>query len=170
VSFGGRRARGKEVESTPAQAKERALRLLSVRSRSHAELFRRLRMAGFVEPDIETALADLEGVGLIDDERFARDLAAHEVDRRLAGRRAALASLRKAGVARDLAERAVDEAAGDDEEARAEELARSRLGRLRGLTTEAAYRRLLGFLQRRGYSGETARAVCRRVMERFEEG
>lgn len=169
MGVGGRRARTKDFESTPARAKERALRLLSVRSRSHAELFRRLRMAGFAEPDIESALTDLETVGLIDDEEFAKELAAHEVDRRLAGRRAALASLRKAGVARDLAERAVDEAAGVDEEARAEELARSRLGRLRGLTAEAAYRRLLGFLQRRGYSGETARVVCRRVMERFEE-
>jgi regulatory protein len=169
MGFGGRRPRGKDVESTPDRAKERALKLLSVRSRSHAELVRRLRMAGFDAADIDAALADLEAVGLIDDEQFAKELAAHEVDRRLAGRRAALASLRKAGVARDLAERAVEEASGDDEEARAEELARSRLGRLRGLTAEAAYRRLLGFLQRRGYPGETARVVCRRVMERFEE-
>ncbi|MGH2682748.1 MAG: regulatory protein RecX [Actinomycetota bacterium] len=169
MSFGGRPARGKEIESTPARAKDRALRLLSVRSRSHAELFRRLRMAGFDEQDIEDGLADLEAVGLIDDERFARELAAHEVDRRLAGRRAALASLRKAGVSRDVAERAVEEASGEGEEARAEELARSRLGRLRGLPPEAAYRRLLSFLQRRGYSGETARTACRRVME-LDEG
>jgi regulatory protein len=164
VSLGGRRSRGKEVESTPARVKDRALRLLSVRSRSHAELFRRLRMAGFAEPDIEEGLADLEAVGLIDEERFAQELAAHEVGGRLAGRRAALASLRKAGVARDLAERAVEEVSGEDEEARAEELARSRLGRLRNLPAEAAYRRLLGFLQRRGYSGEVARSVSRRVL------
>jgi regulatory protein len=163
VGFGGP-SRAKDFQSSPERAKERALRLLSVRSRSHAELFRRLRMAGFVEPDIETALADLEGVGLIDDERFARELAAHEVGGRLAGRRAALASLRKAGVARDLAELAVEEAAGDDEEARAEELARSRVGRLTALPPEAAYRRLLSFLQRRGYSGEVARAACRRAL------
>jgi regulatory protein len=121
-------------------------------------------MAGFAELDIESALADLETVGLIDDERFARELATHEVGGRLAGRRAALASLRKAGVSRDLAERAVEEASGEDEEARAEELARSRLGRLKNLSPEAAYRRLLSFLQRRGYSGETARAACRRAL------
>jgi regulatory protein len=168
VSLSGRRSRRREVESTPERAKDRALRLLSVRSRSHAELSRRLRLAGFAEPDIEAALADLEAVGLIDDERFARELAGHEVGGRLAGNWAALASLRKAGVARDLAERAVDEASGDDEEARAEELARSRLGRLRGLPPEAAYRRLLGFLQRRGYSGEIARAACRLVLEQLD--
>jgi regulatory protein len=126
-------------------------------------------MAGFAEPDIDSALAALEAVGLVDDERFAQELATHEVGGRLAGRRAALASLRKAGVARDLAERAVEEVSGEDEEARAEELARSRLGRLGTLPPEAAYRMLLGFLQRRGYSGETARTVCRRVLERLEQ-
>jgi len=169
MGFGGRRPGAKEVESSPARAKDRALRLLSVRSRSHAELLRRLRMAGFAEPDIEEGLADLGAVGLIDDERFAQELAAHEVGGRMAGRRAALASLRKAGVARDLAERAVEEASGEDEEARAEELARSRLGRLANLPREAAYRRLLGFLQRRGYSRETARAACRRALGDLEE-
>jgi regulatory protein len=169
VGFGRRRPGAKEVESTPERAKDRALRLLSVRSRSHAELFRRLRMAGFAEPDIDSTLADLETVGLIDDERFARELAAHEVGGRLAGRRAALSSLRKAGLSRDLAERAVDEASGEDEEARAEELARSRIGRLRNLPPDAAYRRLLGFLQRRGYSGETARAASRRAISELEE-
>jgi regulatory protein len=126
-------------------------------------------MAGIAEEDIEAALIDLEAVDLVDDERFARELAAHEVDRRLAGRRAALASLRKAGVARDMAERAVEEASGEDEEARAEELARSRVRRLGNLPPEVAYRRLLGFLQRRGYDGETARAVCRRVLGELEE-
>jgi regulatory protein len=71
-------------------------------------------------------------------------------------------------VARDLAERAVEEASGEDEEARAEELARNRLGRLGNLAPETAYRRLLGFLQRRGYDGETARTVCRRVLGELE--
>ena len=169
MGFGGRRTRAKDIDSSPERAKDRALRLLSVRSRSHAELLRRLRMAGFTEPDIEAALTDLEAVGLIDDERFARELVAHEVRGRLAGRRAALASLRKAGVSTDVAERAVEEASGDDEEARAEELARSRLRRLGNLPPEAAYRRLLSFLQRRGYSGETARAASRRALSGLED-
>jgi regulatory protein len=168
MGFGGR-SRAEDFESSPERAKERALRLLSVRSRSHAELFRRLRMAGFADTDVETALADLETVGLIDDERFARELAAHEVGSKLAGRRGALASLRKAGISADVADRAVEEASGEDEETRAEELARSRLRRLGNLPPEAAYRRLLSFLQRRGYSGETARAACRRVLGELEE-
>ena len=154
------------VTSTTGGAKERALRLLAVRSRSRAELARRLRMAGFDPAHAEEAIADLEAVGLVDDERLAQELATHEIERRGFGRRAALSSLRRLGIGSELAERSVGDALGtkDDEEARAEEVARARLRRLSGLAPEVAYRRLLGFLQRRGYDGETARAVCRRVL------
>lgn len=167
--MGGRAPRGvapsTPAASSPAAAKERALRLLAVRSRSRAELARRLRMAGFDPGDVEAALDDLEAVGLVDDERFARDLAADQVGRRRSGRRAALVALRRAGIAPDLAERSVDEAAGGGEEERADELARARARRLGGLPPEVAYRRLVGFLQRRGYDGATARDASRRALE-----
>ena len=101
----------------------------------------------------------------MDDERFAREVAAHEISRRLAGRRAALASLRKHGVARDLAERVVEEADPGDEEDRALEVARGRVSRLRALESATAYRRLLGFLERRGYGGEAARNAARKALE-----
>jgi regulatory protein len=101
----------------------------------------------------------------VDDERFAREVAAHEIDRRLAGRRAALASLRKHGVARDLAERVVEEADPGDEEDRALEVARGRVRRLGSVEPATAYRRLLGFLGRRGYGGEAARNAARKALE-----
>jgi regulatory protein len=93
------------------------------------------------------------------------DLATHELHKRSAGRRAALASLRKHGVARDLAERAVEEVDPGDEEERALELARQRASRLGSLDEATAYRRLLSFLQRRGYGGETARTAARKAVE-----
>jgi regulatory protein len=101
----------------------------------------------------------------VDDERFAREVTAHEFDRRLAGRRAALASLRKHGVARDLAERVVEEVDPGDEEDRALEVARGRASRLTALEPATAYRRLLGFLERRGYGGEAARNAARKALE-----
>jgi regulatory protein len=145
-------------------AKERALRLLAVRSRSREELRKRLGQAGMEAGDIETALDDLEAVGLVDDEKFARELAAHQLNRRGAGRRLAIAAVRRAGVDPRLAERVVDESAPADEEARAEEVARSRVNRLAGLDQASAHRRLLSFLLRRGYEGDTARAAVRRVL------
>jgi regulatory protein len=149
--------------------KDRALRLLSVRSRSKSELRGRLLRAGYHPSEIESAVADLEGVGLIDDERFAQEVAAKDRRRGL-GRRAGLASLRGKGVDRALAERVTAETQSDDEEARAIEVARSRVGRLKNLDPPVARRRLLGFLLRRGYEGETARTAARRVLEEEEAG
>jgi regulatory protein len=149
-------------------AKDRALRLLGVRARSREELRRRLAQAGFEAEDIDEALTDLEAVGLIDDERFARELARYELGRRSVGRRAALASLRRKGVGTDLAERVVEELAPDDEEAQAVEVARQRLARLNGLADDVAYRRLVGFLQRRGYDARVAHAACKRALAERE--
>ena len=146
--------------------KDRALRLLTVRSRSSEELRRRLLRAGYERAEVSEAIEDLAAVGLVDDERFAREVVAHQVGRKLSGRRAAISSLRRAGIPAEDAERAVDQAGTGDEEARAEELARTRLGRLASLEPAVAYRRLVGFLQRRGYDARTAYAVARRVLER----
>jgi regulatory protein len=155
-----------QAERPRTPVKDRALRLLTVRSRSSQELRGRLLRAGYEEAEVAAAIDDLTSVGLLDDERFAREVVAHQVGRRMAGRRAAVGALRRAGIPAEDAERAVDEAAPGDDEPRAEELARSRVGRLASLEPAVAHRRLVGFLQRRGYDARTADDVARRVIER----
>jgi regulatory protein len=113
---------------------------------------------------VADALEGLSSSGLIDDERFARALAEQTVVVRGSGRRAALEALRAKGVARDVAERAVEGAAGEDEEARAEDLARRRATRLTGLDPARAGRRLLEFLIRRGYEPAVARRAAARAL------
>jgi SOS response regulatory protein OraA/RecX len=71
-------------------------------------------------------------------------------------------------VDRDLAERVVDELAPEDEENRALEVARARLTRLHAREPATARRRLLDYLQRRGFEGEAARAACRRLFDAEE--
>ena len=144
-------------------AKDRALGLLSHRARSRTELSRRLVRAGYEEEEVSSALDDLEAVGLVDDDRFARELAAHELRGKGSGRRLAIISLRRAGVDAQLAERVVNEAASGDEDTRAEEVAAARLARLRGLDEATVYKRLLSFLLRRGYEGAVARSAARRA-------
>jgi regulatory protein len=143
-------------------AKDRALRLLGVRWRSREEIRTRLRQAGYEAPEIDQALDDLERVGLIDDERFAREAVGHQAGNRLAGNRAIRAALRQKGVDPTVVEEAV--AAAGDQDERAYELARRRAVRLGALPPEAAYRRLLGLLLRRGYPGPLARDACRRAL------
>jgi regulatory protein len=150
-------------------AKDRALGLLSYRARSRAELSRRLLRAGYEEDEVSSALNDLEAVGLVDDEQFARQLAAHELGARGSGRRLAITALRRAGVNDEMAERIVDETAPGDEEAKAEGLARGRLGRLRGLDDATAHRRLVSYLLRRGYDGHVARGAALRALSDLAE-
>src|ERR1041385_7400886 len=76
-----------EERKPSGTAKDRALRLLGVRWRSAGELRRRLAMAGFPPQEVETALSELELAGLVDDERFARELVKDQVGRRMAGSR-----------------------------------------------------------------------------------
>jgi regulatory protein len=122
-----------------------------------------LLRAGFGPSEVEDALDGLEAVGLIDDERFAQAVVEHAVGVRLSGRRAVMAKLLSQGVPREVAERAVLESAGD-ERLQAEELARRRAGRLAGLDSAVAFRRLSEFLVRRGYGMGVAREAARRAL------
>jgi regulatory protein len=54
--------------------------------------------------------------------------------------------------------------APDDEEARAEELARAKVPRSSGLDPAKAYGRLCGLLMRRGYAPEVARRAARKAL------
>jgi regulatory protein len=154
-------------ERPRTSVKDRALGLLSVRSRSRAELRSRLVRAGYEPAEVEDAIANLEAVGLVDDERFAREYAEHQ-RRRGMGRRAGMAALRAKGVDRDVAEQAVGEANPEDEAERAFELARGRLERLRGLTPDVAHRRAVDFLLRRGYEPIIAGTAVRRAAAEME--
>jgi regulatory protein len=161
-----RRGRGRRSEGPRGTVHDRALRLLAVRDRSRREMERRLLQAGFEPEAVAGELERLDVAGLLDDERFARALVEAQVVGRGAGRRAARDALLAKGVSRDLAERAVADAAGtpEDEEARAEALARRRARTLGSVDPAAAFRRLHGLLVRRGYDPGMARTVATRVL------
>jgi regulatory protein len=154
-------ARARASKSPRGSAKDRALGLLAVRWRSRRELEQRLRAAGFEEEQVSTALADLQQAGLIDDGRFARELARAKSGR-LDGNRTVRSALAKAGVAPGVAEEVVSEL-GDDQE-RALTLAEHRARRLTGLDPQTAFRRLYGLLLRRGYGPDVARDASRRAL------
>jgi regulatory protein len=142
---------------------ERALRLLAVRPRTRRELQTRLVRAGFDPQEVASELDRLEEVGLVDDARFAAEFAEHALDRRLEGRRAVAAGLAARGVDRRLIEEAMQTASGDDGH-RLARLAQARAGRLATLPPEAAYRRLVSFLVRRGHEPSAARAAAARAL------
>jgi regulatory protein len=142
---------------------ERALGLLAVRQRSRRELERRLVQAGFEPPAVADELRRLEGVGLIDDEAFARAVVESRMGTRGESRRVVSMRLWQAGVPPDVAAAALDDAAEGDVE-RARRLARGKAARLTGLEPAVALTRLSGFLTRRGYAPELARRTAREAL------
>lgn len=155
---GGRKPGGRP-RGTPW---DRALGLLAVRERSRRQVELRLLRGGFEREEVERTLERLIEAGLLDDQRFATGLAAHHRGRGAASR-AVRSRLAAAGVSRDTAERAVAAGEGDDE-ARALEVAKARARSLQRLEPSVAHRRLVAFLQRRGYDGGVARAAASRAM------
>jgi regulatory protein len=145
-------------------AKDRALGLLAVRWRSREELRRRLRQAGFEPEEIALALEDLERAGLIEDERFAREVVRDQARRRLSGDRVIRGALREKGVAPEIVESALQDA-GDERE-RAFALASRRAVRMSSLDPETAYRRLYGLLLRRGFGHPIAADAARGALSR----
>jgi regulatory protein len=142
---------------------ERALGLLAVRQRSRRELERRLVQAGF-EPDaVEVELGRLEQVGLIDDAAFAAAVVESRMGARGESRRAVGVKLQQAGVDRDIAVAALDEAT-EGEQDRADRLAQARATRVSGLDPAVGFARVSGFLMRRGYPPGVARQAARRAL------
>jgi regulatory protein len=146
----------------PKSCHERALGLLAVRPRTRRELERRLLAARFDPGEVEDVLVRLERVGLVDDRAFADQFAEHQYGNRLAGRRAVIGGLLAKGVSPGIAASVLGD--DDDEQERADRLARSKAARLSGLDPAKAFARLAGMLMRRGYGPEVARAAARRAL------
>ena len=160
---GRRRREPRREPKKPKSCHERALGLLAVRPRTRRELERRLLAARFERREVEDVLVRLERVGLVDDRAFAEQFAEHQYENRLAGRRAVTGGLMAKGVSPAIAASVVRD--GEDEQERADRLARSKATRMSGIDDPArAFTRLTGLLMRRGYGPEVARAAVRRAL------
>ncbi len=148
-----------------------ALRLLQRRLRSRAELNAGLRRRGLSPPQVTAILSDLERAGWIDDRRFARLWIEDRMAVRPRGTRALRAELRGRGVAPDIIEAALGGLIPPErEDGVALDQARRRVERLRNLPPDVARRRLVGWLQRRGFGGGAIARALRMLAATGEEG
>ncbi len=109
-------------------------------------------------------------VGLIDDKAFAAMwVSSRQIGKGLA-RRALAHELRHRGVDDATVAEAVDRVSDADEEAAARELVSRRLPSLTRYDDATKIRRLVGLLQRKGYSGGLAFRVVREVIAESELG
>lgn len=153
-------------------ARNRALRLLERRPQSIGEITRKLRDRGYAAEAVRGAVARLKASGLLDDEKFARDMATYRLNAKPQGKRALVARLLYHGVKRDLAEVVVAETMeGKDEADLAYEAARRYAVRFRGKAMdERARQRLNNHLIRRGFGWNSISKALRRLgMDAGEE-
>jgi regulatory protein len=156
-----------ELGEVKQECFDRAMHALSSRLHSRSELQKKLMRREYGETVVNAVLDDLARLGYVNDERFAKTKAMSAAQYKHHGRRRAFVELRRAGVAQDVAERALDDVyAGRDNTAEARELARKRLPRLKRLDVQVARRRLVGMLQRRGFDYEDIRPVIDEVLGR----
>ncbi len=147
-----------------AVAREIALRQLTVRQRTRAELAAALARRNVPTEAAGEVLDRFTEVGLLNDAAFARDWVAAGA-RRQRGRRVLAQELAQKGVAAEL----IDEALaardpGDDAEA-ALALAQRKARSMAGLDRQVRYRRLSAALQRRGFGSGVIAAVVRQVLD-----
>jgi regulatory protein len=147
---------------------DRALRLLAARSRSAAEIRRRLRRDGALADRIERVIGTLMSRGFLDDAAHARAVTRSRVRGRGTSARRIEQELRRQGVPADVATEAIGEVFADeaiDEATVALTVARKRAALLADLPAPVQRRRLYGFLARRGYSPDIVRAAVEAVLK-----
>lgn len=170
-SLAERRARRAAVDD-PAVVLEAAARFLETRSRSVAEVRRRLTSAGYRAELVDGAIVRLSDLGMLDDEAFARAWVESRDRARPRGERAIREELRLKGVDRTVVETVLQErrdVASDDggtddggpDRAAAERLLAKHARTLARIADPRRRRqRAYALLARSGFDPDTCRAVA----------
>jgi regulatory protein len=158
------------VDEAAEKAKAAALNLLSRRAYTRREILEKLTEREFDASGIQSALADLERLSLVDDRQFARRFAEERIRLRPCGRRLLAQDLKRRGVPVAIVDEVLEDSFEQlDSIDMAYNLLKSRIGRYRGLDRDKAISRMYGFLGRRGFEGATAREAAMRVWREMQE-
>ncbi len=103
------------MESDEKAIRKYALKFLSYRARSAAEVRRRLKEKEYPQELIEGTITWLLGLGYLNDMNFASDLAAARISNRLWGKRKIAFDLSSRGVPQDVVTTALDAIPAADE-------------------------------------------------------
>jgi len=155
-------------EARVVHAQDAALRMLSTSRRSRRDLEMRLRRRETDQTVIADALGRLDSIGLLNDDEFALAEAAAQLRNAARSTGAVKRRLRQRGIAGDVADAAVAsvvETESVDDAERCDVAAQKRARQLRSFDKATAQRRLVGFLMRRGFSGDLVFAAARRALD-----
>ena len=175
-SFAERRERRAAIDD-PAVVLEAATRFLEARSRSVAEVRRRLTTAGYRAELIDGAIARLGDLGILDDEAFARAWVEARDRARPRGERALREELRLKGIDPSIVDQVLEErrqlddpeAVPPDRDAAERLLARNARALERIPDPRKRRERAYALLARNGFDPEICREVAARLTVSDEE-
>ncbi len=152
--------------SSMRTATDDAVRMLARRARSSGELRRELIAVGHDSVEVDAVVLECEGRLYLDDLGLARVLSETLRLRKRASRSQVRMKLRERLLPDGVIEEVLSELDDDEENDLLREAASERARKMGGLDRQTAERRLLGFLARRGWSGERAVRVAREALDR----
>ncbi len=139
-------------DSQLKEARLAALKLLTVRALTSAELRKRLKGKDFSEGEIDVVISEFAAKRLLDDSGIADDVIEYSLERRLEGKRQARNRLMKRGVAPEDISEKLDEAYTLEKEfAAALEFATKKQRSVSSYPLDVQRRRIAGALERRGF-------------------
>lgn len=158
----------KEVLKAEEQNKvtNHALNLLSFRQRSEKEIYTALKRKDYEEVYIEKAIEYCRDQKYLDDRAFAKAFIKDKLNINKLGEQRIKYELQKKGVSQAI----IDDVLvldRDDQFEAAFQLAEKKLPSYRNDDKNAVYRKLSGFLQRKGYSFEIVSKVMREVLKGY---
>lgn len=158
----------KEVLKAEEQNKvtNHALNLLSFRQRSEKEIYTALKRKDYEEVYIEKAIEYCKNQKYLDDRAFAKAFIKDKLNINKLGEQRIKYELQKKGVSQAI----IDDVLvldRDDQFEAAFQLAEKKLPSYRNDDKNAVYRKLSGFLQRKGYSFEIVSKVMREILKGY---
>lgn len=158
----------KEVLKAEEQNKvtNHALNLLSFRQRSEKEIYTALKRKDYEEVYIEKAIEYCKNQKYLDDRAFAEAFIKDKLNINKLGEQRIKYELQKKGVSQAI----IDDVLvldRDDQFEAAFQLAEKKLPFYRNDDKNAVYRKLSGFLQRKGYSFEIVSKVMREILKGY---
>lgn len=147
------------------RGREKTMRAIALRPRTRREVKAMLDGMEIHASVRDGIVGELEELGLVDDERLAREFVQARAEVRSMGPHRLRHDLRKRGVRRDI----VDAVIGEEIDASAQEaMARALVQRKTAGAPldERAVRRMAGMLRRKGYDYEIVNRICYELLQR----
>lgn len=147
------------------QARLYAIKLIDYRPRCEAEVRKKMKEKGFSSEEIEETIDYLKDNHFLNDEEFARLYIESKLDIKKWGLNRIGYQLGALGVSRETIDKCLDEYRDStDEYATALALAEKKMASLTKDDREARYRKLSGFLGRKGYSYDVISRILHELL------